>query len=416
MDNIQELREIVNPVFNTARSCLQLDAAAGDEDSGQLLEALGFAPFGEKNESKAVPEELAEKVRRLSPVYAVYTESRFQLVNQLIESRPDRVVVDLPCGYTARGIKMSHQGRTYYGFDLPAVIDVLEPAAKKIYGCDENIHYAAVDATNYESLAAPLANESGELMITTEGLLMYFTQQELEEVFSNIHRLLYKHGGSWILVDRTYYTYDRMIASAVLDNDQEMVALYTAITKKAAGTVADVKFYDNIFFKCEDDDIKSFINKMGFEVREICMGDYLPDHLGALKAIPGTEAGVRDVFAKMSFWELTVKSDTGTKTTVDRNLPFAVEAECIDGKFKASVQGRMDTITAPELLKCFQDTKEEITSIEIDVKNMAYISSAGLRVLLLMKKAVEDKSQFSLLNVSDGVKTILEDTGFDQIL
>ena len=31
MDNVQELREIVNPVFDTAKSCIQLDAAAGDE-------------------------------------------------------------------------------------------------------------------------------------------------------------------------------------------------------------------------------------------------------------------------------------------------------------------------------------------------------------------------------------------------
>ena len=34
MDNIQELREIVNPVFNTAKSCIQLVAGAG---SGSVL-------------------------------------------------------------------------------------------------------------------------------------------------------------------------------------------------------------------------------------------------------------------------------------------------------------------------------------------------------------------------------------------
>ena len=42
----EELWEIVNPVFNTAKSCVQLDAAAGDEDSKQLLGTLGFEPFG----------------------------------------------------------------------------------------------------------------------------------------------------------------------------------------------------------------------------------------------------------------------------------------------------------------------------------------------------------------------------------
>ena len=54
MDNVQELREIVNPVFNTAKSCIQLDAAAGDADSAQLLGALGFGSIADQKESKGV--------------------------------------------------------------------------------------------------------------------------------------------------------------------------------------------------------------------------------------------------------------------------------------------------------------------------------------------------------------------------
>ena len=63
--NNQELWEIVNPVFNTAKSCVQLDAAAGDEDSKQLLEALGFEPFGSQISKKPVPPEIHEQVMRL---------------------------------------------------------------------------------------------------------------------------------------------------------------------------------------------------------------------------------------------------------------------------------------------------------------------------------------------------------------
>jgi anti-anti-sigma factor len=76
----------------------------------------------------------------------------------------------------------------------------------------------------------------------------------------------------------------------------------------------------------------------------------------------------------------------------------------------------MDTITAPELLKKFQEMPEKADAIEVDVKDMAYVSSAGLRVLLMMYKSLIDKSQFKLLNVSDEVKEILETTGFDQFL
>lgn len=411
MDNVQELREIVNPVFNTAKSCIQLDAVAGDEDSRQLLGALGFGGFADAKDNDRVPAELVEKVKRLFPIYTVLTDSRFQIVNNLIKSFSDRTVVDLPCGYTARGIKMSRQGRTYYGFDLPAVTDDIAPATAKIIGDDQNIHYAAVDATNYDSMAAPLEEEKKELLITTEGLLMYFTQQELEEVFSNIRRILQKHGGSWIIVDRTYYTHDSAIASAVLDNDPGLVALYTAITKKAAGTTADVKFNDNIIFQGTDEEIKTFIGKMGFKVKELDMGDYLPDHFGVLPPASAEDARVRDVFREMCFWELTVKENS--EQEIAQDIPFHVESEFKDGKFTAWIQGRMDTITAPQLLEQFQKT-DGVNAIELHIEKMSYISSAGLRVLLIMYKALDDKKQFNLVGTTDSVKEIMEVTGFDQ--
>ena len=411
MDNVQELREIVNPVFNTAKSCIQLDAAAGDEDSRQLLGALEFGGFADIKDNRRVPSELVEQVKRLFPIYTVLTESRFQIVNNLIQSFSDRIVVDLPCGYTARGIKMSRQGRTYYGFDLPAVTDDIGPAAAKIIGDDQNIHYAAVDATNYDSMAAPLEEEKKELLITTEGLLMYFTQQELEEVFSNIRRILQKHGGSWIIVDRTYYTHDSAIASAVLDNDPGLVALYTAITKKAAGTTADVKFNDNIIFQGTDEEIKTFIGKMGFEVKELDMGDYLPDHFGVLPPASAEDARVRDVFRGMCFWELSVKEKSKVKAAQD--MPFRVESEFKDGKFTTWIQGRVDTITAPQLLAQYQKA-DGVKAIELNIVNMSYISSAGLRVLLIMYKALDDKKQFNLVGTTDSVKEIMEVTGFDQ--
>ena len=411
MDNVQEIREIVNPVFNTAKSCIQLDAVAGDEDSRQLLDALGFGGFADAKDNDRIPAELVEKVKRLFPIYTVLTDSRFQIVNNLIKSFSDRIVVDLPCGYTARGIKMSRQGRTYYGFDLPAVTEDIDPATAKIIGDDKNIHYAAVDATNYDSMAAPLKGEQKELLITTEGLLMYFTQQELEEVFANIRHILQKYGGSWVIVDRTYYTHDSAIASAVLDNDPGLIALYTAITKKAAGTTADVKLNDNIIFQGTDEEIKTFIGEMGFEVKEIGMGDYLPDHFGVLAPMSAEDARVRDVFRGMNFWELTVKENSEQKTVQD--IPFRIESEFKDGKFTAQIQGRVDTITAPELLELFQKA-DGVKAVELDIEKMSYISSAGLRVLLIMYKALDDKEQFKLVGTTDSVKEIMEVTGFDQ--
>ena len=111
--NNQELRELVNPVFNTAKSCLQLNAAVGDEDAQRLLDALGIPSFGAQTANKPVPKEVLEQIRRLTPAYTILIETRFQTMNRLIEHREDRQIVDLPCGYTSRGIRLSRRGIHY---------------------------------------------------------------------------------------------------------------------------------------------------------------------------------------------------------------------------------------------------------------------------------------------------------------
>ena len=410
-----DIRELVNPVFNTAKSCVQLDAAAGDKDAQLLLDALDFEPFGAQVSKKSVPKEMVEQVKKLFPAYTIIVESRFQSMNRLIEHMKDRTVVDLPCGYTSRGIRLSRQDRIYSGCDLPAVIDAIRPAVESIIGKNEAITYHAVDATNYESLEAALPEGSQNLLITTEGLLMYFDQSELEEVFSNIKRLLQKRGGSWAITDRAYFLHDQEVVAATLNNDLELTAMYAAVTNNAAATTADVKFNNNVFFDPDDSKVREFIERMGFELHEVCMADYLPDQIASLSGNPEADSAVRDVFKNMMFWELAV-AESATAEPVDFNLPFKITCEVKDGTFKASVQGRMDTITAPDLLKQFQDAGSDIKAIHLDVSRMAYVSSAGLRVLVMMIKSLGSMDDFKMTGVSEDVRTILKTSGLDRLL
>ncbi|MBO6148122.1 MAG: STAS domain-containing protein [Lachnospiraceae bacterium] len=88
-----------------------------------------------------------------------------------------------------------------------------------------------------------------------------------------------------------------------------------------------------------------------------------------------------------------------------------------DGKsLLCSLAGRLDTITAPELLTGFNDYRgEDITEITVDMSDTEYISSAGLRVLLSMCKSLPSKDSFHVVNYSKTIKDILEVTGFDQL-
>jgi anti-anti-sigma factor len=105
---------------------------------------------------------------------------------------------------------------------------------------------------------------------------------------------------------------------------------------------------------------------------------------------------------------------TGIKPA--KELPFAVDSSVSEGKLVMKIQGRVDTLTATELLKAFQEASPQTDSIELDVEKMPYISSAGLRVLLIMRKSVSDPSRFKLFHVQPEVGKILKMTGFDSLL
>ncbi|MBR1479159.1 MAG: hypothetical protein IJ608_14540 [Lachnospiraceae bacterium] len=77
--NIEKLREEVNPVYSTAHSCLQLVAAAGDEDSENLRKVLGFTRFGEdrKQRGAKVPPQILEALLKAIPVFNSQIEARF---------------------------------------------------------------------------------------------------------------------------------------------------------------------------------------------------------------------------------------------------------------------------------------------------------------------------------------------------
>lgn len=80
------------------------------------------------------------------------------------------------------------------------------------------------------------------------------------------------------------------------------------------------------------------------------------------------------------------------------------------------LEGRVDTITAPELETAIQEIIEGITDMVIDLAEMDYISSAGLRVLLSAQKKMSKQGSLVIRNVRPEVMEIFEITGFTDIL
>jgi anti-sigma B factor antagonist len=80
------------------------------------------------------------------------------------------------------------------------------------------------------------------------------------------------------------------------------------------------------------------------------------------------------------------------------------------------LNGRLDTITAPQLEEELKEKMSGITELVFDFSDLSYISSAGLRVLLSAQKTMNQNGTMVVKNVSDAIQEIFDVTGFSDIL
>ena len=79
------------------------------------------------------------------------------------------------------------------------------------------------------------------------------------------------------------------------------------------------------------------------------------------------------------------------------------------------IEGRLDTVTSPELEKEILSLNDA-EKLTLNFEKVEYISSTGLRVLLSAHKEFSKKSGLTLTNVKDAVLDIFDATGFKDIL
>ena len=82
-----------------------------------------------------------------------------------------------------------------------------------------------------------------------------------------------------------------------------------------------------------------------------------------------------------------------------------------------NVEGKIDTLTSPEFQDAVLKSFQKGDNIVINFEKVPYISSAGLRALILGQRTAASRGgQFTLINVQPGVQSVFSETGFDKIL
>lgn len=87
-----------------------------------------------------------------------------------------------------------------------------------------------------------------------------------------------------------------------------------------------------------------------------------------------------------------------------------------DGNLILSIEGEINSFTAPELEEVLKSDLNGVKSLVFDFAKVEYLSSAGLRILLIAQKLMIKQGKMSLRHVNSSVMEVLDITGFSNIL
>ena len=81
-----------------------------------------------------------------------------------------------------------------------------------------------------------------------------------------------------------------------------------------------------------------------------------------------------------------------------------------------ALEGRLDTSTAPELEAELRASLGGVSHLTLDLAELLYLSSAGLRVILAAQKLMNKQGKMVIRHVNETIQEVFEVTGFIDIL
>lgn len=95
---------------------------------------------------------------------------------------------------------------------------------------------------------------------------------------------------------------------------------------------------------------------------------------------------------------------------------MTIEKNLKETTLTVKVSGGMDTTTAPELETSLNESYAGVKELILDFKDLEYISSAGLRVILQAQKTMENQGSMKVIHANEEIMEVFDITGFVDIL
>ena len=380
---IKKMQKLVNPSYNSAKGILRLLSAAGNLEAVKLAKKIDFSDV--KFEDTTLQE--------ITRCYQIGLETRYGIFTDVAMKSDKSNIVDLPCGYSPRGLFLVDTGKTYYGLDLPIVAADMQTAMSELMNNEyrTNIFYRGVDASNYVSIRQALSEAKGELCIITEGLLGYLNDSELACFCEGIHRLLSEFGGCWVTGDAiSIDDIFPLIFSTLMNGNKETI---NSMMKQGGAKVADNNSHmTNSLYRLGKSGIRDYMEKQGFIISEEKVAGHLPK-LNSVSAEEEKKLAV--AYEELFFWKLSAGTSKVANSTDEQ--PFRITSEIYDETLHISLHGRLDTISAPELLQVFREEGIHAQNVKLDMSCVSFVSSAGNRVLRMIREEVKDKGRLEII-------------------
>lgn len=404
-----ETVEMANPVINTAKLTLSYLATAGVKEAVDFAEKLGYTDFRKQFSSFSGSETDATN--------AIAQEVRYEFLNRNIKNSGRKNIMDIACGFSPRGLMMAKNGYKYLGLDLAVSVGMLSKVAEN---CKKDVmtgefSYSVCDVTNEDSVVENADKFDGEITIVCEGLFMYLSEYEVSSLCNGLKKVLKKHGGAFYTPDFSSKEFYFAVLKSLHGEKKAMEFLLKmgAELKKKSDTALM-----GLVSPERKDEAIPFFNKHGLKVELIPYFEGKDDLQSFRLVDDDVRTALKENLSKIMVWKVTYDAalDTGKSSKI-MDKDFSVSYELSDGLLNVELEGRIDSITAPTFVEIFEKAKSEgeIKKVAIEMKNLSYISSAGLRVLMMMKKHI-GTAEIVVSNVCDVVKEIFAQTGFESIL
>lgn len=394
--------ETTNPVIDTARLTISQLAAAGVPEAVNLAGIFGFQDFMSNYQVSG---------EKISPL-AVVQEARYSFINRSVESSGLMNVMDLGCGFSPRGLVMARKDRNYLGCDLESATRAMSEIADKVSAAENlpgRFGYRLTDITDPLSVKEAAASMDGKILMCCEGLLIYFGTYEYESMINSISTILHEHGGYFVTPDLVTARFMAGIFMALLGKEEgmkAMLAIGRSIEKKSdtklTGSISDMPM----------EQMQELFKKYDLAYEFV---PFFPEgaQMHSFESLtPEQIENVRRNLAGIQCLKLTAgeKRDRDQAGTSDK---YSAEITCNAGRMYIRLAGRLDSVTAPVLLEEYTKAAGEdtATDITIDASGLDYISSAGLRTLLIMQKRLKEK-KLRFRGAQEVVLNILKQTGF----